>query len=262
MFKGYEFTFNGESSLMYGLMIYDFDGRGQDDVPFGNQGSIIETRTNNRIQPIHFGVNYTGSPLEFKLVFGSDRELDRYEMEDIAFWLTGHQQYCWLTIGQPDLDGISYKCIITNLTPITDGWLPYAFEAKVVCDCSYAYGLPFEQQLKVNGPTECLFRNESSVHEYLKPVLTYQPLSRDSSISIVNHSDGDREFLIENLPSSGATIVIDNTNGVIQDTTYGTNLYKGFNLNFFRLVHGDNNLTVTGDGMLTISGRFLRNVSA
>ena len=35
----------------------------------------------------------------------------------------------------------------------------------------------------------------------------------------------------------------------------------GFNLNFFRLVHGDNNIKVTGDGVLTISGRFLYNVA-
>ena len=68
MFNSYEFSFAGESSLMYGLMIYDIDGNSQENVSFGNKADIIETRTLNRIQPIHFGVNYHSEPLEFKLV--------------------------------------------------------------------------------------------------------------------------------------------------------------------------------------------------
>ena len=88
MFNSYEFSFAGESSLMYGLMIYDIDGNGQENVPFGNSAEIIETRTLNRIQPIHFGVNYHESPLQFKLVFGAEDYLDRYELENISFWLT------------------------------------------------------------------------------------------------------------------------------------------------------------------------------
>lgn len=47
MFNCYEFTFDGESSAMYGLMVYDIGGRGQSDVSFGNKASIVETRTNN-----------------------------------------------------------------------------------------------------------------------------------------------------------------------------------------------------------------------
>ena len=93
MFNCYEFTFDGESSAMYGLMVYDIGGRGQSDVSFGNKASIVETRTNNRIQPIYFGTNYHSKPLEFKLVFGAERELDRYELEDIAYWLTGRKEY-------------------------------------------------------------------------------------------------------------------------------------------------------------------------
>ena len=32
---------------MYGLMIYDIDGNGQENVSFGNTADIIETRTLN-----------------------------------------------------------------------------------------------------------------------------------------------------------------------------------------------------------------------
>ncbi len=244
---------------MYGLMLYDFSGTGQSNVAFGNKASIVETRTNNRIRPIHFGVNYHSSPLQFKLVFGSMVPLDRYEMENIAFWLTGHQDYQWLSIDQPDLERVQFKCLITQLTPLTHGWLPYAFEATVVCDCPYAYGFPFEYRYDINGSTDILFRNESSVREYIKPVLTYAPTA-GGTLSIVNHNDNDREFKLDGIPAS-ITAVIDNDNGIIQDATTGVNLYDGFNLNFFRFVHGDNNLTITGNGPLIISGRMLYNVA-
>ena len=260
-FNSYEFTFAGESSVMHNLMIYDIGGKSQGDTPFGSNASIVETRTNLRVQPLHFGVNYNKTPLQFKLVFGSHQALDRYEMEDIAYWLTGYQSYQWLSIDQPDLENVQFRCLITQLTPLSFGWLPYAFEATVVCDCPYAYSFPFERTYSINGETKILFRNDSLVREFVKPTLTFVPSSGTDKLSIVNSSDNGREFLIENLPSSSIIVSVDNTNGIIQETRYGFNLYDGFNLKFFRLVSGDNNLVVNGNGTLTISGRFYHNVA-
>lgn len=261
MFNSYEFTFDGESCEVYGLHMYDIDGKGQKPVSFGNKASIIETNSNSRVQPIHYGVNYHASPLEFTLVFGTeDKVLDRYEMEEIALWLTGHQDYKWLTIGQPDLEHCMFRCIITQLTPIHIRWLPCAFEATVRCDCPYAYGFPFEQVYQINGKTNVLFRNEGSCREYLKPTITFRPSGGGGKVSIVNTSDGNRETALENLPNSASAVVIDNKNGIIQGAE-NHNYYSGFNMNFFRAVHGDNNLVVTGNGTLVISGQFLYNVA-
>lgn len=259
-FTSYEFTYAGESSLSHGLMIYDIDNKGQNDVSFGNTADIIETRTNRRIQPLIFGVNYNKRSLEFKLVFGAMEPLDRYQLEEVALWLTGYQTPQWLTIDQPDLERLQFKCFITQLTPISIGWLQYAFEATVVCDCSYAYSYPFEKTYTINGETEILFRNESSVREYVKPNITFVPASGTTSLSIVNESDNDREFLLSGIPAS-TTVTVDNNNGIIRETVDNTNLYPGFNLKFFRLVQGDNHLVVTGNGTLTISGRFFHNVA-
>ena len=66
--------------------------------------------------------------------------------------------------------------------------------------------------------------------------------------------------MLNDLPSS-IRVVIDNNNGIIQEQNFGYNLYDGFNLNFFRLVHGDNNIEVAGNGTLVISGRFLYNIA-
>lgn len=261
MFDSYEFTFAGISSYQFGLMIYDFGGSGQSDVAFGNKASIVEQRIANRVQPLHFGVNYHESPLQFKIVFGAEHPLTRYELEEIGFWLTGYQDYQWLTIDQPDLAHVRFRCIITQLTPKSHGWLPVAFEATVMCDCPYAYSHPFSEQYTISGTKDIIVRNNSSTREYIKPELDFIPDSGVSSLEIINHSDGDRSFRLDNLPVSDLSIHIDNANGIIVENTYGYNLYDGFNLNFFRLVCGDNNLTVSGNGILTISGMFLHNVA-
>lgn len=246
---------------MYGLMIYDLGGKSQSEVSFGNKASIVETRTNTRIRPIHFGVNYHRSPLQFKLIFGSDRVLDRYELEAVSMWLTGYQDYQWLSIDQPDLERVQFRCLVTQLTPLAHGWLPVAFEATVLCDCPYAYGYPFEWTYPISGDTDILIRNDSSVREFIKPHITFRPKSGTTTLRIINHNDNDREFSLKGFPASSSRIEIDNSNGIIQESVNGYNLYDYFNLNFFRLVHGDNNITVTGNGTLTLSGRFLYNVA-
>lgn len=261
MFRACEFAFNNESSRLYGLMLYSFNGNGQSDVAFGNKASIQQSRTVNRIQSIHHGVDYHESPLTFKIVFGGTKALDRMDIERIAFWLTGHQDYCWLQIMQADMAHLRYRCLITDLTPLSAGDKIYAFEANVQCDCPYAYGLPFESSYEISGETNITFRNESSVRDYFKPVLHFTPNTGTSQIKIINNTDGGREFSISSLPASELQIVVDNNRGIIQETTFDYNLYEGFNHNFFRLVPGENELVVTGDGTLTISGRFLHNVA-
>ncbi len=247
---------------MYGMIVCDIDGSGQDDVPFGNTAEIIETRTVTRIHPIHFGVNYHKKPLEFEIVFGAKYHLDRYELQNIAYWLTGYQDYQWLTIEQPDLSNVQFRCLITELTPISVGWLPYAFRATVQCDCPYAYGYPFEETYHINGSTQILFANEGSVREYLRPQLTIKPASGTTKITIVNKSDNDHTVTLDKIPAGGLVIQIDNDLGIITEDTVNANLYEGFGGDFFRLVPGDNDIVVTGSCEFTISGNMLYNVGA
>lgn len=261
MFNSYEFTFGGESSAAYGLMLYNIDTKAQGAVPFANKASIVETRTAGRIQPIHFDVNYNASPLEFNLVFGAQRALDRREMSEIAFWLTGHKQYQWLSIDQDDLSDVQFRCLVTSLTPIHVGWLPFAFEATVRCDCPYAYGYPFTYEYEIDGEAEILFTNEGTVRDYIRPSFTFVPAEGVTQLSIVNMDDGEREFRLKDIPL-GSEVSVDNLNGIITDTVNGANLYEGFSMNFLRMAHGDNHLVVNGNGTLTLSGRFLYNVGA
>lgn len=261
MFNAYEFTFAGHSSREFGLTICDIGERGQSEVSFGNTASIVSSRTVTRIQPVHYGVNYNNTPLEFTLVFASCHEMDRYEMERVALWLTGHQDYQWLSINQPDLEHVEFRCLISTLTPIYNAWAPVAFEATVVCDCPYAYGLPFSFSYSVSSTQSVLFRNNGSVREYLKPKLQIALNAGETQFTIVNHSDNDRKFAFEGLPGSEMVVSVDSNNGIITDETNGLNLYPYCNMKFLRLVHGDNQLEMTGNATVTITGRLLHNVA-
>lgn len=262
MFNAYEFTYAGKSSAEFDLMIYDIDDHTQEDVPFGNIASVVETRINRRIQPIHYGVNYHTEPLEFTLVFGAQHPLDRYDLQQIVFWLTGYEEYQWLTIGQLDLQDVQFRCLFSEITPITVGWLPYAFEATVLCDCPYAYSYPFVQDYQLSGTKTVTFWNKSTTREYFKPDLTYKKTSSGNSLKIVNKTDNNRTFELTGLPGGDMTINIDNKNGILCDSRNEVNLYPMFNLNFLRMVPGDNTLEITGNGTLSISGRFLYNTGA
>lgn len=267
MFNTYEFTFAGQSSFMFGMVVCDVDGKGQSDVSFGNKASIIETRVLRRIRPVHYGVNYHEDPLEFTLVFGSETPKDRYEMEEIAMWLTGHQTYQWMSICQPDMEHLQFRCLITELTPISHGWLPVAFQATVRCDCPYAYSYPFEVTYRFTNGDTLNFHNDSSVREYLRPIVTITPDENCRNFSVTNNSDNGRVSAFTNAPASGLIAYMDNENGILfavsEDGSVNDeyNLYQFFNLNFIRLVPGDNELTFTGSGTITFSGRFLHNVA-
>lgn len=91
-------------------------------------------------------------------------------------------------------------------------------------------------------------------------MILFSPAPNTEAITITNQSDNGRVFQINHLPSSGLSIIVDNKNGIINEERYGYNLYDGFNLNFFRLIHGDNQLVVEGDGVLAFTWRFFRNV--
>lgn len=261
MYKGYSFVFAGMSSECYGMFVADIGNKKHVDNDFGNKANIVETRIANRITPLHYGVMYHEQPLAFTLIFGSEQYMDRYQIQEVSNWLTGYQEYQWLSIEQPDMEHIQFRCLIQKLTPISVGWLPIAFEAQIVCDCAYGYSYPFEETIHFNNVTNYRFYNDSTIRETLKPNLRIELASGCRNFSIINKTIGTTmEF--SGLPAGGITILVDNENGVITDSIYEYNLYNFFNFQFFELASGDNELVLNGNGTLTVSGRYMYNVGA
>lgn len=261
MFKSYEFTYAGMPASMFSMYVADMSSNKHSANSFANQANIVEKRLANRITPIHYGVRYNDNPLSFTLIFGADHKLDRYEMQAVSKWLTGYQDYQWLSIDQPDMDHIQFRCLVQELTPIHLSWMPMAFEAKIICDCPYGYSYPFEKVYQVNGSVSKDFYNDSSCAERLKPEMVINLAPGCTNFSIKNETTG-QEMKFEGLPGSSMTIHIDNENQVITEEVSNYDLYEYFNFEFLELEPGDNKLVISGVGNMIIRGRYLYNVGA
>lgn len=255
-FYGCEFVFDNIPCTEYGLMIYDFGSNTQSDTVFPS-GEILEDRIASRYDSFMYGVTQNGS-LEYTLVFGANNlaiddndHIDRYEVEAIAAWLTGHNTRKWLTIIQDDMDVFRYNCTISELRLITHGNMPWAFSCKVICDSPFAYMTPETYQYSINGTEQIRLVNRSTYNGYYKPKIELT-ITDGNGFSIINATDGNRVFSFDfsrlnvNKP---ITIIIDNLNQMITSTTHPTiNLYEYFNMRFFRMLRGDNVLTINGVG--------------
>lgn len=178
-FYGSSFSFDGVSCEEYGLMLYDFGSTTHGNSEYASM-EIHEDRIPGRTRSLFYGTSYE-TPLEFKLVFGAnedsvahDEPIDRYEMQAISSWLTGHKEYKWLVIDEADMTDYRYRCIITDLKTIEVGMYKWAFECIVHCDSPYAYMTPTTFTYEVFGSKDVTLYNPSSINGLYCPTITYQ----------------------------------------------------------------------------------------
>lgn len=264
-FLGCSFIFDGIPCEQYELMLYDIGEYAQSSGKFASGVSVIEEKLPKRWKPYFYGTKIDNT-LEFTLVFGvnerridSGEHLDRYEMAEIAAWLTGHDGYRWLEIMQEDLINIRYKCIITSLEVVEENGVPWALSASVKCDSPYAYNYPAEYKYEIDGESEIFFYNESSHGFDYEPVIEFE-IKSGNSFGIVNHMDADSVIQFSSLPSAIKTLRIDNDRRIVTTGDSGINPYPYFNFGFLKLKRGENHLTVNGNGILKIQCEFPVNV--
>ena len=262
-FYGCDFKYDSSWASNLELQIYDFDSSDQGSTSdFVAQGTIVSDAVAGRDDILLYGQEQKDT-LAPHLVFGvnqerldEDRWLTRKEIAHIAEWLTADGRWHWLKIKQEDMVEYRYKVVLESLQLLHHGTYPYAFDASFVADSAYAYMYPREYTWH-SGENE--FYNISTSKMYYKPTLLIH-LSSGGDCSIVNHSDGDREFKLTGVPGSVSNILVDNANQIITDVDGGLNLYEYFNFNFFRAVKGRNDLTVTGSDEIVAMCEFPMNI--
>ena len=267
-FNSYEMIFDGISCNKFGLMLYDIGSfRQNENINITSAGKPITDSISRRVSSILYGTE-KNIPLTFNLVLvvspdriESSQYLDRYELQKITGWLTGHDSWKWLKIIQPDLETIRYKCLITEITEITIVGQPWALNCVVTCDSPYAYMNPnqFEYTIGEN-PTNILFRNRSSFNGTYYPKIEII-LGISKNIEIKNVSNKNSIFKFTNIPSGVTSISIDNDKQIISNNLK-INLYPYFNFGWLGFVRGDNQLVVTGDCTLNFICEFPVNVGA
>ncbi len=260
-FWGSSFSFNGIPCDDFDLMLYDVGNTEQGEGRFASPVKIVEEVLPNRWKPYFYGVE-RDDKLEVQMVFGVNQRrvdegsfLGRDELEAVATWLTGQEEYLWLEIDQPDLEYVRYKVICTGLDIVEYGDVPWALEAEFTCDSAYAYMYPQTFSYDVDGAMEIYFRNESSLGGYYYPEIEWCPTSGGGDFSLQNVTDSGRTTKFTDVPASIKSIVVDNDRGIITNDQ-DLNIYPYFNFKFFRLTRGVNDLIVTGTGTLNISCEF------
>lgn len=258
-FHGRAFVFNSVPCEAYELMMYDVGSTGQGDGKFASVVTIEEEVVGGRWKPYFYGVKFD-EKLEIDMVFGvnqrrldMEKYLDRYEINEIATWLTGYDAYGWLDIEQPDTQMIRYRCICTSLEIVSYGNIPWALQAKFVCDSPFAYLYPEEFEYAISGTTTINFYNKSSLNGYYRPEM--EIIQAGGTFSITNVTDDSRVFSLSGFPASVKHVYIDNDHEVITNDQ-DVNLYPYFNYKFFRLKRGYNQLKITGNGTLKIKCMF------
>lgn len=257
-FWGKSFIFNGIPCKDFDLIIYDVGSQAQSNGVFASGVTVIESEIPSRWKQYSYGTKME-KKLQFTIVFGLNPDridagqfLSRAEMDVIASWLCGHKDYLWLEIEQDDMRYYRYHCVVTDLSMVEYGNIPWAFSATFQCDSPYAYLTPkvFTYEIAAGEERDIGFFNEASYNGYFYPVMTFEFESGPTYVSIVNHSDNDREFRIgteeKAIPDTVREIRIDNDHGIIEsDDT--SNLYDMFNFRYLRLLRGENTLTVATD---------------
>lgn len=259
-FWGSNFIFDGMSCDSFELMMYDFNDNGLSEDNEVSSVSIVEEVVGKQWRPYFYGTKHENK-LEFEIVFGVNQDridrgqyLSRHEIDEVAAWIAGHDGYKWLEIEQEDMEHVRYRCIVTSLTIVEYGRIPWALKASITCDSKFAYTYPREYSYDIDGSYTIHFMNESSMNSYYKPIILYHPVA-DGNLEIVNETDGNRIFKFTDLPASTGTLHVDNEHGVIIGDS-GINLYPLFNFKFFRLKRGYNVLHVSGKGKLTFVCEF------
>jgi len=260
-FYGSSFSFDGTSCEEYGLMMYDFNNTSQGDSKYASM-KIEEDRIHGRTRSLFYGAYYD-KPLEFTLVFGADEDsalnnepIDRQEMEVIGSWLIGHEEYKWLTIDQPDMETLRYRCIITDLETIEVAMCKWAFKCTVHCDSPYAYTLPEVFEFVVDGSADVTLYSRSTANTWYYPRVSIKT-DGSNDVSIYN-KDFAKPFVMSFNGAKVDEIEVVGDTGVI--TGSFDNMYKYWNFVFPTLKRGDNHLTLTGSGTYTFTCEFPVNV--
>lgn len=268
-FYGTSMIFDGVACEEMGLVLYDFSNKEQDETKFSSNLSVLEDRIEGRYRSLFYGGS-VNEALTFTMVLCAsedrvyrDEPFDRWDLQRIASWLTGHTSYKWLSIVQPDMEEIRYRCICSDLQAVEVAGNKWGFSCKVTCDSPFAYMTPRKYAFTVSTSLVDEVFSESSYNGFYYPKLTIENHSGGSISITIQNAIETSTFSFNDLPSSMGGITIDCENGIITSAS-GMNAYQyvqyGGGFHFPRFSRGINKITLAGAGTYTFECEWPVNV--
>lgn len=271
MFYGRTFIFDEIPSENYNLRILDFNSRGSlVNSPAGSESTIHQTWLYRKPKPYFYGKSLE-TPLSFDLTIGSYDPITGLDRALIEKWLLGRNTFLPLQICQDDIADVYFNVMFTSAENIYVGNVHQGLILHAQCDAPYGYLEEEDLAISVSGNgvvtnKTFTFYNASDDTDYLYPKLTIVTNDIATSFSLINNTDGSREFRFggsgyENI-SPNETLTVDNYYQTIVSNS-GLNRLSRFNKKWFRLLSGENSLTMVGGlTSFTITYQFAKKIGA
>lgn len=265
------FTYNGKKSdTDFGLKIVmnesDFTKN------LGLAREIVKGETTKfRNTPNHLGAKYS-DVLSFQIfvmkdickVNQSDMKWSREDIRKITAWLSSSKTPKILSFDYTnnEEENYDYYGLFTDFTTYTFGHEVYGITLQFTCTNQYAYTK--EQSYICNGDCKIIINNTSDEwEEYIYPKIEIIP-SITETITIANETDG-KSFTAK--IKKGNSVYIDCANNIVTDDSgivtldsLGISIQDLDKLYWFRLLNGENRVSVSGNSSVVFKCRYPRKV--
>jgi phage-related protein len=255
-----DFIYDGLPSEYFNVMMCDFDSSSSASSN-DEEANLILGKTSMRNTWSLYGVEYT-SPLKFPITIakreGDDKYFSSEEQRAIKKWLC-KKRWCKLQVVQDDLSMIEYDCVMTFANMNSVGRRNAGMTFNVTCNSICAWSHEYKNTYKVTtGSLNVKLHIDSDFEECMYPELIITS-SVAGTISITNVTENNRVVSVNNC-SVGEVITINGTKDIISSSLANRKIVKDWNGNFFRLLDGWNEITITGNCTVVMKYRYMRRV--
>lgn len=264
MFNGYDFVFDGKSSISENIKLLYTDNSSFEDVQGIPEKNYSLFKTNQNSKWNISGVNHE-EPLKFDIQImlhgeGEDEYkrinpiMPRNQISRISHWLFDNVGFKKLQILNDDMRDLYFMCVFQSPEYLLNGGEIIGFKATVLCDTVGAYEEKTIIKTSSGNMQFSIQCQQDGIYE-VSPVYTIQML--DSDVKITVNTD---EIILKSL-TVGSTVTID-TERLITNSSENDNLYVGdrFNKCFPNFKWGKNIIAIEGKCKLTIKYKMIREV--
>lgn len=251
----------------HGLLLASFDMNGEEEDSIGMDYEVIEEYIGHNPVPVYLGGRYN-EKLKPQITIIKNNCWDSFditfsenECRHILRQLTGYNGYRKMVLDVEDPDEFIYfNVIVQSISYKKIGGKICGIVLSLECDSPFGWSREYENTYEVSaGQTITFYSTSDDLYNYLLPEITITPKSSIGQLTIKNKSDNNWTTTLSNL-SAGEIITMDSKREILLSSKANRVIMNDFNMHFFRLVSGKNEIEISGNVTFTIKCSFPRKV--
>ena len=260
---GKNFIFNGISSEKYNLVLCSIDSH-EPNRETGLTQTLNKGELNpHRNTPNLYSVQYSDVlKFDITIIKRNNLPIENNERREIVAWLTSPIFYTSFKIEDCEVNGyhenIEYFVKSTGCTDFMPSGYISGLTFNFECNAPYGFSEQESNTFVCNGSTKISINNTSDeLFQDYYPTIIVKGTST-GEVTFINNKYPENPMKIN--IKNGQTLIIDCQNGNINDNTNTFDYETDTNLIWLRLVHGHNNITISGNCTGEIQCRYVRKV--